>query len=199
MSKPYFAHETAVIDEGAKVGSGTKIWHFCHIMPQAKIGENCSLGQNVMVADQVEIGNGVKVQNNVSVYEGVRIEDDVFIGPSAVFTNVKNPRSFINRKGEFKNTTVKKGATIGANATIVCGNTIGSYAFIGAGAVVTKDVKPYSLVVGNPAEHVSWVSEYGQVLNFNVSNITQCPESGEKYQLVDNKITKIEQISFEEN
>ncbi len=187
----YFVHETAVIDDGAEVGQGTKIWHFCHIMPNAKIGNNCSLGQNVMIADQVEIGNGVKIQNNVSVYAGVKLEDDVFIGPSVVFTNVKNPRSFINRKAEFKKTIVEKGATIGANATVVCGNTIGSYAFIGAGAVVTKDVKPYSLVLGNPAVHVGWVSEYGHTLNFNVSNVTQCPESGEKYQLVANQITKI--------
>ncbi|WAC41460.1 acyltransferase [Pedobacter sp. SL55] len=195
----YFVHETAVVDEGAKIGAGTKIWHFCHIMPHAKIGSNCSLGQNVMIADQVEIGNGVKIQNNVSVYEGVMLEDDVFIGPSVVFTNVKNPRSFINRKAEFKKTVVKKGASIGANATIVCGNTIGSYAFVAAGTVITKDVKPYSLVMGNPAVHVGWVSEHGHTLNFNVSNVTQCPESGEKYQLVDNQITKLAQIGIEEN
>lgn len=193
----YFVHETAVVDEGAKIGAGTKIWHFCHIMPQAKIGDNCSLGQNVMIADEVEIGNGVKIQNNVSVYHGVILEDDVFVGPSVVFTNVKNPRSFINRKEEFKKTIIRKGASIGANATIVCGYTVGSYAFIAAGAVVTKDVKPYSLVMGNPAVHVGWVSEYGHTLNFIVSNITQCPESGEKYQLVDNQITKISQAGVE--
>ncbi|MFN0290525.1 acyltransferase [Pedobacter helvus] len=187
----YFVHETAVVDEGAKIGAGTKIWHFCHIMPHAKIGNDCSLGQNVMIADEVEIGNGVKIQNNVSVYTGVVLEDNVFVGPSVVFTNVKNPRSFINRKQEFKKTLIRKGATIGANATIICGHTVGSYAFIAAGTVVTKDVKPYSLVMGNPGVHVGWVSEYGHTLNFNVSNITQCPESGEKYQLIDNQITKI--------
>lgn len=195
----YFVHETAVVDEGAKIGAGTKIWHFCHIMPHAKIGNDCSLGQNVMIADEVEIGNGVKIQNNVSVYTGVVLEDDVFVGPSAVFTNVKNPRSFINRKQEFKKTLIRKGATIGANATIICGHTVGSYAFIAAGTVVTKDVKPYSLVMGNPGVHVGWVSEYGHTLNFNVSNITQCPESGEKYQLIDNQITKLAQIGIEEN
>lgn len=191
MSTAYFAHETAIIDEGAAIGTGTKIWHFCHIMSKAKIGNNCNIGQNVMIANQVEIGNGVKVQNNVSVYEGVVLEDDVFIGPSVVFTNVKNPRSFINRKEQFVKTLVRKGASIGANATIICGNTIGNYALVGAGAVITKEVKPYSLVMGNPAEHVGWVSEYGHTLNFNVSQITACPESGEKYQLVDNQITKI--------
>lgn len=199
MSTTYFVHETAVIDEGAKIGAGTKIWHFCHVMSAAKIGSNCILGQNVMVADHVEIGNDVKIQNNVSVYDGVTIKDDVFIGPSVVFTNVKNPRSFVNRKAEFKQTIIEKGTTIGANATILCGNYIGAYAFVGAGSVVTKDVKPYSLVVGNPATHRGWVSEYGQTLNFNVGNFATCPESGEAYQLLDNQVSKLQEVVTNES
>jgi UDP-2-acetamido-3-amino-2,3-dideoxy-glucuronate N-acetyltransferase len=158
----YFAHSTAVIDDGAIIGDNTKIWHFCHIMSDAKIGSDCILGQNVMIANGVKIGNGVKIQNNVSVYEGVILEDDVFVGPSAVFTNVINPRSFINRKNEFKKTIVKKGATIGANATIICGVQIGKYAFIGAGAVITKNIPDYALVVGNPAKQVGAVNENGE-------------------------------------
>lgn len=189
-SNSYFVHETSVIDAGATIGAETKIWHFCHVMSGAKIGEKCSLGQNVMVASNVEIGNGVKIQNNVSIYEGVTLEDDVFIGPSVVFTNIKNPRSFINRKMAFKKTLVAKGASIGANATILCGNSIGEYALIGAGAVVTKDVKAYSLMIGNPMKQVGWVSEYGQVLNFNIGNFAKCPESGQLYQLSDNQVSR---------
>lgn len=158
----YYAHPTAVIDDGASIGEGTKVWHFCHIMPDCKIGDNCILGQNVMIASNVVIGNGVKIQNNVSVYEGVMVEDDVFIGPSAVFTNVINPRSAINRKNEFKKTLIKKGATIGANATILCGIEIGQYAFIGAGSVVTKNVKDFALVMGNPARQTGWMTEAGE-------------------------------------
>ncbi len=194
----YFAHETAVIDEGAMIGFGTKIWHFCHVMNSAKIGQECILGQNVMVASNVEIGDSVKIQNNVSVYEGVTIEDDVFIGPSVVFTNVKNPRSFINRKNDFKGTIVQKGASIGANATIICGNTIGQYALIGAGTVVTKDVKPYSLVIGNPMQQVGWVSESGNPLNFNIGEFATCPESGQKYQLKDHQVSKLQVIILDE-
>lgn len=184
----YFVHETSVIDEGAQIGEGTKIWHFSHIMPNAVIGENCILGQNVMVANNVILGNGVKVQNNVSIYDGVFIDDDAFIGPSVVFTNVKVPRSFVNRKHQFLKTTVGLGATIGANATIVCGVTIGSYAMIGAGSVVTKDVKAHSLIVGNPGKHKGWVSKCGNVLNFNVGEVAVCSESKEKYKLVDNQL-----------
>lgn len=190
--KIYFAHQTAVIDEGSQIGRGTKIWHFSHIMPNCVIGENCNIGQNVVVSPDVVLGNNVRVQNNVSIYTGVICEDDVFLGPSMVFTNVINPRSAISRKDEYKKTYVGKGATIGANATIVCGHTIGSYAFIGAGAVVTKDVKPYSLVLGNPARHIGWMSEYGQRLNFNGDGIAICPESGEKYLFKDNHVSKAE-------
>lgn len=179
MKKEYYAHETAVLDEGANIGSGTKIWHFSHVMARADVGENCVLGQNVFVGSMVKLGNNVKVQNNVSVYEGVVCEDDVFIGPSMVFTNVINPRSAIERKTEFKTTLVKKGATIGANATIICGINIGEYAMIGAGAVVTKDVKPYALVTGVPARQTGWVSRAGNVLGDDLI----CPETGEKYNL----------------
>jgi UDP-2-acetamido-3-amino-2,3-dideoxy-glucuronate N-acetyltransferase len=186
----FYAHPTAVIDEGCQIGQGTKIWHFSHIMPGCTIGENCNLGQNVVVSSHVTLGNGVRVQNNVSIYTGVNCEDDVFLGPSMVFTNVINPRSAISRKDEYKSTLVKKGATIGANATIVCGNTIGSYAFIGAGAVVTRDVPDYALVVGNPARQTGWMSEYGQRLKFNEEGMACCPESKEWYRLTQGKVSK---------
>jgi UDP-2-acetamido-3-amino-2,3-dideoxy-glucuronate N-acetyltransferase len=187
----YFSHTTAVVDEGARIGKGTKIWHFCHIMPAAVIGENCILGQNVFVDNNVTIGRGVKIQNNVSVYNGVILEEDVFIGPSVVFTNVINPRSFIERKAEFKNTIVKKGASIGANATIVCGNTIGAYAMIGAGAVVTHDVPDYALVLGNPAVQNGWISKAGVRLDFDTEGKTICKETKENYCLVNNCVTVI--------
>jgi UDP-2-acetamido-3-amino-2,3-dideoxy-glucuronate N-acetyltransferase len=186
----YFAHHTAVIDEGCRIGNGTKIWHFSHLMPGAVIGENCNLGQNVFVADDVVLGNNVKIQNNVSVYSGVVCEDDVFLGPSMVFTNVINPRSAVNRRGEYTKTLVKKGATIGANATIVCGITIGNYAFIGAGAVVTRDVSDYALVTGNPARQSGWMSEAGSKLNFGKNNEAICALSGERYILRDNIVIK---------
>jgi UDP-2-acetamido-3-amino-2,3-dideoxy-glucuronate N-acetyltransferase len=191
MDKEYFAHETAVIDEGCQIGKGTKIWHFSHIMTNSIIGEKCNIGQNVVISPDVVLGNNVKVQNNVSVYTGVICEDDVFLGPSMVFTNISNPRSAIIRRDKYEKTVVEKGATIGANATIICGNDIGRYAFVGAGAVVTKDVKPYSLVVGNPATHLGWMSEYGHRLDFNERQIAVCPESKEKYQLKNGVITKI--------
>lgn len=187
----YYAHETAVIDEGCEIGAGTKIWHFSHIMTRAKLGEKCNLGQNVVVSPGVVLGRNVKVQNNVSIYTGVICEDDVFLGPSMVFTNVSNPRSAVNRHGDYEKTLVKKGASIGANATIVCGHNIGEYAFIGAGAVVTKEVLPYALVVGNPARHVGWMSEYGHRLHFNDEGIAYCPESGEKYKLENNSVHKL--------
>lgn len=187
----YFAHETAVIDDGCDIGAGTKIWHFTHVMPNSKLGKKCNLGQNVVVSPDVVLGNNVKVQNNVSIYTGVICEDDVFLGPSMVFTNVSNPRSAVNRRGEYEKTLVKRGASIGANATIVCGHDIGEFAFIGAGAVVTKEVKPYALVVGNPARQVGWMSEYGHRLRFDDSGIAVCPESGEKYQLRDERVQKI--------
>ncbi len=187
----YFAHQSAFIDENCEIGKGTKIWHFSHIMSGSKIGENCNLGQNVVVSPKVILGNNVRVQNNVSIYEGVICEDDVFLGPSMVLTNVINPRSAVSRKNEFKTTLIKKGASIGANATIVCGNTIGSYAFVGAGAVVTKDVPNYALVVGNPGIQRGWMSEYGQKLIFNNSNEAICTESGEKYKIEENKVSKI--------
>ncbi len=179
----YFVHETAVIDAGAEVGEGTKIWHFCHIMSRAKLGKGCSLGQNVFVADDVILGNNVKVQNNVSIYTGVICEDDVFLGPSMVFTNVINPRSAVVRKSEYLQTLVGRGATIGANATIICGNHIGQYAFIGAGAVVTRDVPAYALVVGNPGRQIGWMSRSGQRLEFDGSGRAICGESGEQYVL----------------
>ena len=191
MKKTFFAHETAVVDEGSTVGNGTKIWHFSHIMANCKIGNDCNIGQNVVVSPKVILGNNVKVQNNVSIYTGVLCEDDVFLGPSMVFTNVINPRSAIKRQNEYLRTIVRKGATIGANATIVCGNNIGQYAFIGAGAVVTKEVKPYALVVGNPSKQVGWISEYGHRLTFDENNEAICLESKEKYRLENNTITRL--------
>lgn len=187
----FFAHETAVIDEGCEIGEGTKIWHFSHIMPNCKIGAKCNIGQNVVVSPEVILGNNVKVQNNVSIYTGVICEDDVFLGPSMVFTNVINPRSAIVRRNEYMQTIVKKGASIGANATIVCGNNIGEYALIGAGAVVTKEVPAYALLVGNPAKQIGWVSEYGHRLNFDENGEAICPESKEKYKFDGLKVYKI--------
>ncbi|MBJ2173747.1 N-acetyltransferase [Aureibaculum sp. A20] len=187
----YFAHKTAVIDDNCKIGNGTKIWHFSHIMSNCVIGENCSFGQNVVVSPDVILGSNVKVQNNVSIYTGVICEDDVFLGPSMVFTNVINPRSAIARKDEYKKTIVKKGASIGANATIVCGNSIGEFSLIGAGSVVTKEIPAYALVVGNPSKQIGWVSEYGHRLNFDAKGFAICPESKEKYQLNNNKVAKI--------
>lgn len=184
-------HPTAIVDPGAQIGGGTRIWHFCHVMPTAVIGSNCILGQNVYVDNNALVGNGVKIQNNVSVYNGVILEDDVFVGPSAVFTNVINPRSFIERKTEFKNIRVKKGASIGANATIVCGITIGEYAFIGAGAVVTRDVTPYALMVGNPARQKGWLSAQGHKLVFDESGMAACPGDGSRYRLAADKVTPI--------
>lgn len=186
----YFAHSSAVIDPGCEIGDGTKIWHFTHIMPNCMIGENCNIGQNVVVSPEVVLGKNVKVQNNVSIYTGVTCDDDVFLGPSMVFTNVINPRSAVNRKSEYAKTHVGKGATIGANATIVCGHDIGKYAFIGAGAVVTKTVPDYALVIGNPARQTGWMSEYGHKLNFNAEGKAVCPESGEKYILRDGMVSK---------
>lgn len=191
MNIDYFAHETAVIDEGCKIGKGSKIWHFSHIMPDSVIGEKCNIGQNVVVSPDVILGNNVKVQNNVSIYTGVICQDDVFLGPSMVFTNIINPRSAIIRKEQYVRTLVSKGASIGANATIICGITIGEYSFIGAGAVVTKDVKPYSLVVGNPAKHFGWMSRFGHRLNFESNNIAICPESKEEYMLKNDNVTVI--------
>ncbi|WP_209401185.1 acyltransferase [Pseudozobellia sp. WGM2] len=188
--KDFFAHETAVIDDGCAIGNGTKIWHFSHIMPDCTLGEKCNIGQNVVVSPRVTLGNNVKVQNNVSIYTGVVCEDDVFLGPSMVFTNVINPRSAINRRNEYASTVVKQGASIGANATIVCGNDIGKYAFIGAGAVVTKIVPDYALLVGNPAKQIGWVGEYGHRLEFNDRGKAVCPESKQEYQLADNKVIR---------
>jgi UDP-2-acetamido-3-amino-2,3-dideoxy-glucuronate N-acetyltransferase len=190
-STSYFAHETAVIDANCRIGAGTKIWHFSHIMSDCTIGEKCNIGQNVVVSPQVVLGNNVKVQNNVSIYTGVICEDDVFLGPSMVFTNVINPRSAVIRKDEYKQTLVKKGASIGANATIICGNNIGEFALIGAGSVVTKEVKPYALVVGNPSRQIGWVSEYGHRLNFDDKGMAVCPETNEKYVLANNLVKKI--------
>jgi UDP-2-acetamido-3-amino-2,3-dideoxy-glucuronate N-acetyltransferase len=189
--KNYFAHETAIIDEGCEIGAGTKIWHFSHIMSHCKIGENCNIGQNVVISPEVVLGRNVKVQNNVSIYTGVICEDDVFLGPSMVFTNMINPRSAVNRKNQYSKTTVKKGASIGANATIVCGHDIGSFAFIGAGAVVTKHVPDYALVVGNPAKQTGWMSEFGHKLNFDKNGMASCEESGEKYVLKEGKVSKV--------
>lgn len=189
--KAYYAHETAIIDEGCTIGEGTKIWHFSHIMPNCTIGENCNIGQNVVISPEVVLGKNVKVQNNVSIYTGVTCEDDVFLGPSMVFTNVINPRSAINRRGQYAKTHVGKGASIGANATIVCGHDIGEFAFIGAGAVVTKTVPPYALVVGNPSRQVGWMSEFGHKLAFDEKGMATCPESGEQYQLVGGKVSKV--------
>ncbi len=191
MENEYFAHPTAVIDEGCTIGKGVKIWHFSHIMSNCVIGDNCNIGQNVVVSPEVMLGRNVKVQNNVSIYTGVICEDDVFLGPSMVFTNVINPRSAVNRKHEYAKTRVKKGATIGANATIVCGNDIGEFAFIGAGAVVTKSVPAYALVVGNPSRQTGWMSEYGQKLKFDAMGIAVCPESKVRYMLREGVVTKI--------
>lgn len=187
----YFAHETAVVDEGCQISEGTKIWHFSHIMPNCVIGEGCNIGQNVVISPDVILGKNVKVQNNVSIYTGVTCEDDVFLGPSMVFTNVINPRSAVNRKNEYAETIVRKGATIGANATIVCGHNIGEFAFIGAGAVVTKEVPAYALVVGNPAKQMGWMSEYGHKLVFDAQGNAVCSESGEKYKLDSGKVIKL--------
>lgn len=191
MATNYFAHETAVIDDNCSIGNGTKIWHFSHIMPNCIIGNKCNIGQNVVVSPRVVLGNNVKVQNNVSIYTGVICEDDVFLGPSMVFTNVINPRSAVIRKDEYQKTIVKKGASIGANATIICGNDIGEYSLIGAGSVVTKEVLPYALVVGNPSKQIGWISEYGHRLTFDAKGIAICPESNEKYELKNNKVQKI--------
>ena len=186
----FFAHETAVIDKGCSIGKGTKIWHFSHIMNEAILGLHCNVGQNVVISPGVTLGDNVKVQNNVSIYTGVVCEDDVFLGPSMVFTNISNPRSAIIRRDQYQKTVVKKGATIGANATVVCGNTLGEYCLIGAGAVVTKDIPPFALVVGNPAKQTGWVSEYGHRLEFDKHGIAICPESGEKYQLKNNSVSR---------
>lgn len=187
----YFAHPTAVIDEGCTIGKGTKIWHFAHIMPNCVIGEGCNLGQNVVVSPGVVLGNNVKVQNNVSIYTGVVCDDDVFLGPSMVFTNVTNPRSAVNRRDQYAKTHVGKGASIGANATIVCGHDIGEYAFIGAGAVVTKNVPPFALLVGNPARQTGWMSEYGHKLKFDETGIAVCPESKQEYKLENGAVSRI--------
>jgi len=191
MEKEYFVHESAFVDEGCTIGKGTKIWHFSHIMTNCVIGENCNIGQNVVVSPEVVLGKNVKIQNNVSIYSGVICEDDVFLGPSMVFTNVVNPRSAVNRRGHYVKTIVRKGASIGANATIVCGHDIGEFAFIGAGAVITKEVPAYALFIGNPAKHSGWMSEYGHRLNFDENGIATCPESNEKYQLKEGKVSKI--------
>jgi len=187
----YFTHESAFVDEGCSIGEGTKNWHFSHIMSNCTLGENCNIGQNVVISPEVVLGKNVKVQNNVSLYTGVICEDDVFLGPSMVFTNVVNPRSGVNRRGQYSKTVVKKGASIGANATIVCGHDIGEYAFIGAGSVVTKHIPAYALVVGNPARQIGWMSEYGHRLNFNEDGLAVCPESNEKYQLENNQVRKL--------
>lgn len=191
MEKDYFAHGTAVIDDGCKIGKGTKIWHFSHLMSGCEIGENCNIGQNVVVSPGVTLGKNVKVQNNVSIYTGVICDDDVFLGPSMVFTNIINPRSEIIRKDSYQTTVVEKGASIGANSTIICGIIIGRYAFIGAGAVVTKDVRPYSLVVGNPARQTGWMSEFGHKLIFDNKGFAVCPESGDRYRLENGSVSKI--------
>jgi UDP-2-acetamido-3-amino-2,3-dideoxy-glucuronate N-acetyltransferase len=191
MTTNYSAHSSAVIDEGCTIGAGTKIWHFSHIMPRCIIGENCNIGQNVVVSPDVVLGNNVKVQNNVSIYTGVICEDNVFLGPSMVFTNISNPRSAIIRRDKYEKTLVKQGASIGANATIVCGNSIGKFALIGAGAVVTKEVKDFALVVGNPARQIGWVSEYGHRLNFNGAGEAECPESKQQYKLENNSVRRI--------
>lgn len=188
----YFKHESAYIDEGCCIGKGTKIWHFSHIMSGCTIGENCNIGQNVVVSPDVRLGRNVKIQNNVSVYTGVVCEDDVFLGPSMVFTNVLNPRSHVSRKNEYKPTVIRRGASIGANATVVCGHEIGEYALVGAGAVVTKDVKPYALVVGNPARQAGWVSAYGEKLHFDAQGVAVCPSTGERYRLKAGNVSKID-------
>ncbi|MCD6089990.1 MAG: N-acetyltransferase [Bacteroidales bacterium] len=191
MNKNYFAHETAIIDDNCQIGDGVKIWHFSHIMSNCTLGDNCNIGQNVVVSPEVILGKNVKVQNNVSIYTGVICEDDVFLGPSMVFTNVTNPRSNVIRRGEYSRTLVKRGASIGANSTIVCGHDIGEFAFIGAGAVVTKTVPAYALVVGNPARHIGWMSEFGHRLNFDEQGIAVCPEGKEKYRLEDGRVRKL--------
>tara|TARA_B110000027_G_C16073097_1_gene279999 strand:- start:434 stop:1018 length:585 start_codon:yes stop_codon:yes gene_type:complete len=190
MNKKYFAHETSVIDDGCHIGSGTKIWHFSHLMPNCTLGKNCNIGQNVVISPEVVLGNNVKVQNNVSIYTGVTCEDDVFLGPSMVFTNIINPRSAVNRRGQYSVTTVRKGVSIGANATIVCGNDIGEFAFIGAGTVVTKEVPAYALIVGNPGRQIGWMSEYGHRLNFDANGVAICEESKEEYQLLNREVSK---------
>lgn len=191
MENNYFVHETAIVDDGAEIAAGVKIWHFSHIMNNCKIGEKCNIGQNVVISPGVRLGKNVKIQNNVSVYEGVTCDDDVFLGPSMVFTNVINPRSAINRRGQYLKTHVGKGASIGANATIVCSHDIGMYAFVGAGAVVTKTIPSYALVVGNPARQIGWVSEYGHPLNFNTEGIAVCVESQQEYKLENDFVTRI--------
>jgi UDP-2-acetamido-3-amino-2,3-dideoxy-glucuronate N-acetyltransferase len=191
MEKDFYAHETAVVDEGCTIGRGTKIWHFSHIMKDSVIGEKCNIGQNVVISPGVILGNNVKVQNNVSIYTGVVCEDDVFLGPSMVFTNITNPRSAVIRRDQYVTTTVRRGASIGANATVVCGHEIGAYSLIGAGAVITRDVKPYALVIGNPGRQTGWVSEYGHKLTFDDEGIAVCHESGQKYRLSDNSVTRI--------
>lgn len=189
--KDFVAHETAVIDDGCSIGKGTRIWHFSHVMKDAVIGEKCNLGQNVVVSPGVKLGNNVKVQNNVSIYTGVICEDDVFLGPSMVFTNIINPRSAVIRRDQYVTTIVRRGASIGANATIVCGNEIGEYSLIGAGAVITKNVKPFALVIGNPGRQTGWVSEYGHKLSFDNEGVAICPESGQKYRLAGERVTRI--------
>lgn len=190
-SMNFFAHETAVVDKGSSIGKGSKIWHFSHIMPDCILGENCNIGQNVVISPKVILGNNVKVQNNVSIYTGVICQDDVFLGPSMVFTNIVNPRSAVIRRDDYVETVVEKGASIGANATIICGNKIGKYALIGAGAVITKEVKPYALLVGNPAKQIGWVSEYGHRLNFTDQNVAVCKESKQEYELINNLVERI--------
>ena len=187
----FFVHESSYVDDNCEIGDGTKIWHFSHIMSNCKIGQKCNIGQNVVISPEVVLGNNVKIQNNVSIYTGVTCEDDVFLGPSMVFTNITNPRSAVVRRDQYEKTVVKKGASIGANATIVCGNDIGEYAFIGAGSVITKEVLPYALVVGNPARQIGWMSEYGHRLEFNEENIAICPESNEKYLLEKGNVRKL--------
>ncbi len=189
--KSYFAHESSYVDEGCEIGENTKIWHFSHIMANCKIGKACNIGQNVVISPDVILGNNVKIQNNVSIYTGVICEDDVFLGPSMVFTNVINPRSNVNRRGQYTKTTIKRGASIGANATIVCGHDIGEFAFIGAGAVVTKNVPAYALVIGNPARQTGWMSEFGHKLNFDKDGFATCPESNEKYKLENGIVSKL--------
>jgi len=191
MDTDFFVHDTAVIDQPTKIGKGTKIWHFSHVMKDAVIGKHCNIGQNCLISPEVILGNTVKVQNNVSIYSGVICEDEVFLGPSMVFTNISNPRSAVVRRGQYEKTLVKRGATIGANATIVCGHDIGQYAFIGAGAVVTKEVPDYALMVGNPAKQIGWMSEYGHRLEFNSDGISICPESKERYKLENHQVNKI--------
>ncbi len=192
MENKFYVHPSSYIDEGCKIGEGTKIWHFSHIMTNCEIGENCNIGQNVVISSEVILGRNVKVQNNVSIYSGVVCEDDVFLGPSMVFTNVINPRSAVNRKNQYQKTVVKRGASIGANATIICGNDIGEFALIGAGAVITKKVKSYALMVGNPAKQIGWISEFGHTLKFNENGEAECPESQEKYKLVNKQVFKIQ-------